>query len=536
MGFKRFIEVPFFAVLLICSCFFVSFYTVRAESGINGNEAWIVGVINSTFEYEGKYYRAKPEYIAQATAYLNRDDVDLNDVQASKAVSLIYRHIAEGVSEGYLYEIDIETGEAISDKTEDYTKTTEESTDTTEDVIDKTTEISTEDTGNTTENTSTTETSFETTDPELYGTELPVDEHGAIILDYADDDTTDDDIRDIKEEVDLKELTKYEQDNGKSKTEDRPDKDKADAEVHIDEDSGEIYVGTGDDVKKIDQYFPDWLVSAITWISIVMFVITAIVIAAALISKCFVFRGKRRKFRKGHTRKRMLRRVFRKVLILTTVVSIILVLSTVVLVFVFFRSDTVMQNLNKGGYYRHEYTNYLAHAANEITTNEAVADFDGYVDILSYEEFLFKAKNEVMQSLSGGTASEKILHVNVANNIYDVKSEFRLRLFLPVVLAVISMLFGIAVMYFVDGIRNRGVRVVAMAFVVAGIVMLLGGIALRIIRPHTKIYADPDYLYYFIKEVVLSAERSFVLAGVFLIVTGFMFFGLYRSIRKKEEC
>ena len=232
----------------------------------------------------------------------------------------------------------------------------------------------------------------------------------------------------------------------------------------------------------------------------------------------------------------MLRRVFRKVLILTTVVSIILVLSTVVLVFVFFRSDTVMQNLNKGGYYRHEYTNYLAHAANEITTNEAVADFDGYVDILSYEEFLFKAKNEVMQSLSGGTASEKILHVNVANNIYDVKSEFRLRLFLPVVLAVISMLFGIAVMYFVDGIRNRGVRVVAMAFVVAGIVMLLGGIALRIIRPHTKIYADPDYLYYFIKEVVLSAERSFVLAGVFLIVTGFMFFGLYRSIRKKEEC
>lgn len=69
---------------------------------INGNEAEIISIINGTFEYDGQTYVASPEYIAQAEAYLDQDDVDCTDEQKSKAISQIYGSVKEGVEEGYL--------------------------------------------------------------------------------------------------------------------------------------------------------------------------------------------------------------------------------------------------------------------------------------------------------------------------------------------------------------------------------------------------------------------------------------------------
>lgn len=606
MRFKKLVA----AIVLMCAVFLVPLYTVRAESGINGNEAWIVAVINGTFQYEGRYYRAYGEYIAQATSYLCRDDVDLNETQAANAVDFIYRHIADGVNGGYLYEIDIETGEPITEATETTEdteetstekttdgstenseggsteastdkdgKTTEASTDkdskTTETSTDKdgkTTESSTDKNGKTTESSTdkdgkTTETSTEastdkdgntinpdsttedsgsdadteqssyaTTDPEKYGIDLPVDEHGAIILDYADDDDSTIDYSQLSEEIDLKELVEYEGDGQNSKTGDRPDKEDAEAHVAIDEESGEIYTGTDGNVSKVEKYFPDWLVNIILVAGIIVLAVTAVIVIFAATNKCYVLKaGRRRKYKKGHTRRRKLRRLFRRCLTVTNTFSILIVMSAAILAFVLFRSDTVMQNLNKGGYFRHEYTSYLTHSADEITTNEAFAGYDGFVEILSYEEFLFKAKKEVSASLDGNDAGEKVLRVNAAKNIYDIKSEFKDRLMIPVVLSLVALIAGIVSMYMLDGIRSRGMRFIAITLVIAGMIIVLAGIALKIAHPHTRIYADPDYLYSFIKEVFLSAEKSTVLIGVFLTAVGFMSFGLYRSMRKRED-
>nr|MCR5149067.1 hypothetical protein [Eubacterium sp.] len=254
-------------VLLLVSVF-APLYSVRAESGINGYEAWIVSVINGTFEYEGRYYRAKDEYIAQATAYLNRDDIDLNEKQAAKAVNYIYSHIADGIASGYIYEISDstdDTGETTEDSTEDSTedkdKTTEKSTEdkdkttekTTEDK-DKTTEKSTDDKDKTTEKSTdykdkTTEKSSDntgkenstestndpgntsegdngegTTSESKYGVDLPTDENGAIIIDYSDLDKTAYD--DILSEIRLDELEKSDKINVKD-IDDRPEKEDA---------------------------------------------------------------------------------------------------------------------------------------------------------------------------------------------------------------------------------------------------------------------------------------------------------------------
>ncbi|SEG13443.1 hypothetical protein SAMN04487934_10897 [Eubacterium ruminantium] len=622
-------------VLLLVSVF-APLYSVRAESGINGYEAWIVSVINGTFEYEGRYYRAKDEYIAQATAYLNRDDIDLNEKQAAKAVNYIYSHIADGIASGYIYEIsdstddDDDTGETTEDSTEDSTedkdKTTEKSTEdkdkttektTGDKTTEKTTETSTENTtedkdkttekttgdkdkttekstgdngdGNSTESTNDTGTEGSTSDSK-YGVDLPTDENGAIIIDYSDLDKTAYD--DILSEIRLDELEKSDKINVKD-MDDRPEKEDAETKVEIDEETGDIIVSTDDDVKRIKTYFSDWVVLTVGIIAVAAFSITVLVVMFAAFNKCFVLSNrKKRKYRKGHSRRKKIRKVSRRILTVAVIFEIIIPALAGSLAFVLFRKNTVMTNLNKGGYFRYEYTNYLIDAAAEISTStdlsemskitgegentvdkngseeKGTADKNGSeeqntpekttnngsenqnaadknssevqtdtakTEVLSYEEFLFRAKNEVSGTLDGRTGMEKILKVNAAKYVHDIRKEFDNKLLLPVMLSIAGMCLALLAMYLLDGIRSRGIRFISLALVITGLVILLVGVIQYMTGLHTKIYAEPDYLYFFIREVILSANRSLVLEGVFMIALGFMSFGLYRNIRKREN-
>lgn len=552
------------AFVLLAISVFAPLYSVRAESGINENEAWIVAVINGVFEYDGHYYRAKDSYIAEATAYLNRDGVDLTADQAAKAVNYIYSHVADGIAAGYIYEIyfddptedtseDItedtteDTTEMSSGKTEEVTtenpkKTTEDSTDKTEDpkkTTDKTDESGT--TEASTEPGSTeagkTEDGEATTGESPYGVDLPTDDHGAIVITTGADKTAYDD---ILSEVRLDELEESDKVNDKD-IEDRPEEEDADAKVKIDEETGDIIISNNDDTekKRVVRYFPEWLVKTVLIIALAAFSITVLVSVFAALNKCFVLSSsKRRKYRKGHTRRKKIRKVSRWILTGCAVLEIIIPALAGSLALVMFRKDTVMTNLNKGGYFRYEYTNYLVSAAADISSSTAekeAINTENTVEILSYEEYLFKAKKEVSVTLSGQNTDDKILKVNAAKNVHDIRREFNNRLSLPVMIACIGLLMSLAAMYLLDGIRSRGVRYISMSLVIAGLIILMGGVIMYAAGLHTRIYAEPDYLYYFIREVILSMNRSVLITGIFMIAVGFMNLGLYRNIRKKEN-
>lgn len=72
---------------------------------INANEAGVISAAQETFEYEGKTYVAKSEYVNQLIAKLSSDDVDLTAEQASEAIAMIYSNVATGVTKGYIEEV-----------------------------------------------------------------------------------------------------------------------------------------------------------------------------------------------------------------------------------------------------------------------------------------------------------------------------------------------------------------------------------------------------------------------------------------------
>ncbi|MGN0243388.1 MAG: class D sortase [Lachnospiraceae bacterium] len=91
--------------LLFIVCFCMAQVSVNA-GGLNGNESSIVGVAQSTFEYDGKYYRVPSSYINQGINYLCQDGVDLTADQAGRVISTMYSLVGEGVRRGYLVLVD----------------------------------------------------------------------------------------------------------------------------------------------------------------------------------------------------------------------------------------------------------------------------------------------------------------------------------------------------------------------------------------------------------------------------------------------
>lgn len=86
-------------------------------SGLNASEQELVAKAKGTFEWNGKEYRAKQTYIDQLTAYLCREDVDLNADTCAAAAAEMYGSVERGVTEGYLYEVE-GSGETAADTIE----------------------------------------------------------------------------------------------------------------------------------------------------------------------------------------------------------------------------------------------------------------------------------------------------------------------------------------------------------------------------------------------------------------------------------
>lgn len=78
---------------------------VVQAGGINGNEAGVISAASGTFTYNGKEYKAGSAYINSLTGYLSADAIDLTAEQASEAIAMMYANVAQGVEQGYLYEV-----------------------------------------------------------------------------------------------------------------------------------------------------------------------------------------------------------------------------------------------------------------------------------------------------------------------------------------------------------------------------------------------------------------------------------------------
>lgn len=106
---------------------------------INANEQAIIYEVSQTFEYEGKTYRAYEDYIELAKQYLSMDEYDLTKEQCDQVIAKVYASVAEGIANGYLYEV-TEEDVVIEHTEDDLTELTEKLTETIESTVQVTEE------------------------------------------------------------------------------------------------------------------------------------------------------------------------------------------------------------------------------------------------------------------------------------------------------------------------------------------------------------------------------------------------------------
>ena len=78
------------------------FFSMPAYAEINGNEAELLSIINSTREYNGVTYQVKQQYRDAARAYLDDPSIDCTAEQKQKAINQMFGSIQQGIDEGYL--------------------------------------------------------------------------------------------------------------------------------------------------------------------------------------------------------------------------------------------------------------------------------------------------------------------------------------------------------------------------------------------------------------------------------------------------
>lgn len=94
------LAVSLLAMLLSSSAY------IRAEGGINENEARVLAVARGSFEYNGEVYTARQSYVNQLIAKLSSEDMNLTSEQADTAIATIYSNVEKGVEEGYIVKVD----------------------------------------------------------------------------------------------------------------------------------------------------------------------------------------------------------------------------------------------------------------------------------------------------------------------------------------------------------------------------------------------------------------------------------------------
>lgn len=471
---------------------------VAFAGGINGNEARVIAAASGTFTYEGRTYRAQSSYINTLNVYLCRDNVDLTAEQASEAISRMYGSVAEGVAQGYLYE--------VGGSTED--RTTEDGT-----TEDRTTEDGTTEAGSTEAGTT-----------EDASTEDASAGNGAVDVDewLSSSDGNIWEVMDNPTEA-------------KTTLQQRPKEESASVLVELDQD--DVVVSTKDNKKVIlskkKNMIPSGVILGIQIASAVVLLVTVVGIVFLLAGKCMVFRVKNRKRRNhGHSRRKVIRHRVRAVLTVTTTISILGVFLLAGLKAGLFNRDVIMRNMQSSGYFRYAYSEYLADMVDDATEKDIQTS--EMKTIQTYEDYLFAIKQNTMKILDGKKETP-IPDSNVAPYVANLERSYMSVVKLAGGALLLSGILGMIFMYFMDQQRERGMKHMAASFLIAGFILMIGVMVLLVAKPYAYMYIEPDYLYLFLVSCIKQFTSVMTAMTAFMVVMGMILFGLFLNLKNRRS-
>ena len=485
------------SVLLVFICAIFPNKVVFAGD-INSSEAGLIAAASGTFTYDGKTYRAGTAYVNSLTAYLSEDGVDLTAEQCQEAASRMYASVKDGIDQGYLYEVGKE-GKKSSDSQTAYDEDEDE---------DEDESVSSGDNGT-------------------------AKDKGNNSSDGESDGVSSNDVSEDKRAGDVDVWDSMSgQTEAKNKLKQRPEQSDADASVKLGDDG--IVVTTKDNntfnLSKKEQLIPDKVINIINVIAVITSIFTLLCVCILQVSKCMVFKKpKSRKARRGHTKRRRIRRYTRNVLTVTSAVSFIMIYLFMGIYISIFNKDAIMQNMQASGYFRYAYSEYISELANEFKENNTVSE-----TIVSYEDYLFTVKQNSLKILNGET-DIRIPDSNVTPYITNIKNSYNQMFSSAGVLFILNALISVVFMVFMDQRRERGIKHTAVATLVASVLIVVVTAYMAFAKPYLHLYIEPDYLYLFIMECILWSVKVMTSISAFAVVFAMLLIGVYISMKNKSN-
>lgn len=453
---------------------------ITFAGGINGSEAGVISAASGTFSYNGKTYRAGSQHISSLTNYLASDEIDLTPEQASEAIGMMYGSIADGVAQGYLYEVgDSTTEQKKEDSTEKKDNQKEEKKE---------------------------ENKKDQTDQKEQITE---------------ETKTEEEKKEAVSKLDVWDTMSNET-NAKDQLKKRPDKKKATTVIEMEED--QIVLVRDDEICNISKtasFLSKKVIRSVQVASIGLLVATLLMAIILFATKCMRFvKTKKRTPRPGHSKRRKIRRFARYILTGITMISMFGLLSLIGIHVSFFHEDAIMQNMQASGYFRYAYSEYIAEQSKD-------AEFDEK-KILPYEEYLFTIKQNSMKILNGDQTIDA-QDSNIAPYIYNMKSSFLeiFRISGWVLLA--NVILAVILMIFMDQRRNRGVKNIALSTIFVSVILAIATVVLLVYKPYIHFYIEPDYLYLFMMEAIRWSIKVMIGITAFTVVIGALLMGVYKT-------
>ena len=472
------------AILLIISSIILLCSGSAVYAGdINSEEARVIAVASGTFTYKGKTYRAYSDYISELYSYLADDDTDLTAEQADSAISYIYSNVKEGIDSGYVYEVKSPSEKNNTDLDSIVNKDNGES--------DNKTNRSDETEGS---------------DKNLQDNQIDISDEGNSSAKEASD-------REVEELFEKLDQSQEEREKNRHKA------SESDASIVINDDN--ITISTGDnDVKlyKDSRIIPESLINTLVIISACCLFVD-IILAIILISKgCMRFlKQERDKPKKGHRKRRKIRKRCRDILTVTTAVAIILMYLSIAISIGIFNSDKIFQNIQSSGYFRYSYTEYIAQ------------EKDG--NAISYDDFVMKKKLAITSTLKKGDSSNPE-DTSLAPYISRIQKDVKNGLLATVIISFVSIVLSVVLNIFMDLRRDRGIKSIAVSTSVGTFFSFIAAFVLYCLHIENRFFVEPGYLYNFLADQMDWIIKVFVIIGLFGIAIAASLFGLYKSMRK----
>ena len=439
--------------------------------GINSDEARVISVASGTFTYQGKVYKAYSDYVSELYGYLADDDVDLDAQQADNAIKTIYANVKEGIDSEIIYEVKDEDDENNTD-------------------LDN---LPPEDTDDASKKTAQT--------------------------------ASDKEVEEMFRKIDEKQKEKKHYSDKVSATE-------TDASIIISDKN--LIISTGDSNIRLSansRIIPEKYLSILIILSSIILAITVVCLIILSLNRCMRIKSQEiRRPRKGHTRRRRIRKVCRRILTVSISAAITLLFIILAVNVGLYNNNKIFQNIQNSGYFRYAYTEYLA-------------ETDKETKVLQYDDFVLKEKINIdstlkkKNNLSQPAGSEEGItsRYSIAPYVRRMQLDVQPTITISAILLMVALIISVFCNIFMDLRRDRGVRSIAISTLIGTFITFVLAIIIKYINVTESLFVEPGYLYNFIDDHIQWITKVLFVIGLMGAVVGVSLIGTYKGMRRDRN-